>query len=212
MCVLIFAVYLHLSVCSLSSGHGDHLFLPTDWSCRIRTSRSELPLLNTLSVILKPWNFDLFICFNLPRSILIILIQKHSSVCACLLQGSTWWRGSSKMELLSAWLWLLFGTEMLTSSKVQYLMNSFLVICHPLEPGAITHSNTALASLYYLCAITTCTRLCAFYRPCDVIVEVCHPQITREFGLLFLSQSHFMVRLFFFFDRRRFYFEVIFYY
>ncbi|KAM8824700.1 aspartate dehydrogenase domain-containing protein isoform 1-T1 [Synchiropus picturatus] len=30
-------------------------------------------------------------------------------------------------------------------------------------------------------------------RRCDVIVEVCHPQIVREFGLLFLSQSHFMV-------------------
>ncbi|KAM6904836.1 aspartate dehydrogenase domain-containing protein [Xenentodon cancila] len=30
-------------------------------------------------------------------------------------------------------------------------------------------------------------------RRCDVIVEVCHPQIVREFGLQFLSQSHFMV-------------------
>lgn len=31
-----------------------------------------------------------------------------------------------------------------------------------------------------------------------MIVEVCHPQIVKEFGLLFLSQSHFMVRFFFF--------------
>uniref|UniRef100_A0A4W6BR44 Aspartate dehydrogenase domain-containing protein n=1 Tax=Lates calcarifer TaxID=8187 RepID=A0A4W6BR44_LATCA len=30
-------------------------------------------------------------------------------------------------------------------------------------------------------------------RRCDVIVEVCHPQIVKEFGLRFLSQSHFMV-------------------
>ncbi|KAG7243684.1 hypothetical protein INR49_011241, partial [Caranx melampygus] len=30
-------------------------------------------------------------------------------------------------------------------------------------------------------------------RQCDVIVEVCHPQIVKEFGLRFLSQSHFMV-------------------
>ncbi|KAM9780137.1 aspartate dehydrogenase domain-containing protein [Neosynchiropus ocellatus] len=30
-------------------------------------------------------------------------------------------------------------------------------------------------------------------RRCDVVVEVCHPQIVREFGLLFLSQSHLMV-------------------
>ncbi|KAM8723992.1 aspartate dehydrogenase domain-containing protein isoform 1-T1 [Acanthopagrus schlegelii] len=30
-------------------------------------------------------------------------------------------------------------------------------------------------------------------RPCDVIIEVCHPQIVREFGVHFLSQSHFMV-------------------
>lgn len=37
-----------------------------------------------------------------------------------------------------------------------------------------------------------------FYRPCDVIIEVCHPQIVREFGVHFLSQSHFMVRLYFF--------------
>lgn len=158
VCVDFFAVYLHLSVCSLSSGHGDHLFLPANWSCRIRTSRSEPPLLNTLSVILKSWNVDLFISFNLPRSILSILILKHPSVCACLLQDSTWWRGSSKMDLLSAWPWLLFGTEMLTGWRVQYQMSSFLVICHPLQPGAITHGNTALASLYYLCAITTCTR------------------------------------------------------
>lgn len=33
-----------------------------------------------------------------------------------------------------------------------------------------------------------------FYRRCDVIVEVCHPQIVKEFGHHFLSQSHFMVR------------------
>lgn len=30
-------------------------------------------------------------------------------------------------------------------------------------------------------------------RRCDVIIEVCHPQIVKEFGLQFLSQSHFMV-------------------
>ncbi|KAK2833628.1 hypothetical protein Q5P01_017517 [Channa striata] len=30
-------------------------------------------------------------------------------------------------------------------------------------------------------------------RQCDVIVEVCHPQVVKEFGLHFLSQSHFMV-------------------
>ncbi|XP_029364917.1 aspartate dehydrogenase domain-containing protein [Echeneis naucrates] len=30
-------------------------------------------------------------------------------------------------------------------------------------------------------------------RRCDVIVEVCHPQIVKEFGIHFLSQSHFMV-------------------
>ncbi|KAL6102730.1 aspdh [Pungitius sinensis] len=30
-------------------------------------------------------------------------------------------------------------------------------------------------------------------RRCDVIVEVCHPHIVKEFGFLFLSQSHFMV-------------------
>ncbi|KAM4531580.1 aspartate dehydrogenase domain-containing protein [Odontesthes bonariensis] len=30
-------------------------------------------------------------------------------------------------------------------------------------------------------------------RRCDVIVEVCHPQIVKKFGHLFLSQSHFMV-------------------
>ncbi|XP_071389474.1 LOW QUALITY PROTEIN: aspartate dehydrogenase domain-containing protein [Centroberyx affinis] len=30
-------------------------------------------------------------------------------------------------------------------------------------------------------------------RRCDVIVEVCHPQIVKDFGLRFLSQSHFMV-------------------
>lgn len=35
-----------------------------------------------------------------------------------------------------------------------------------------------------------------FYRRCDVIVEVCHPQIVRDFGLKFLSEAHFMVRLF----------------
>lgn len=35
-----------------------------------------------------------------------------------------------------------------------------------------------------------------FYRWCDVIVEVCHPQIVREFGARFLSHCNFMVRLF----------------
>uniref|UniRef100_A0A8C6UJS3 Aspartate dehydrogenase domain-containing protein n=1 Tax=Neogobius melanostomus TaxID=47308 RepID=A0A8C6UJS3_9GOBI len=30
-------------------------------------------------------------------------------------------------------------------------------------------------------------------RQCDVIVEVCHPQIVKEFGVQFLSKSHFMV-------------------
>ncbi|KAM3863575.1 aspartate dehydrogenase domain-containing protein [Diretmus argenteus] len=30
-------------------------------------------------------------------------------------------------------------------------------------------------------------------RKCDVIIEVCHPQIVKDFGLHFLSQSHFMV-------------------
>lgn len=30
-------------------------------------------------------------------------------------------------------------------------------------------------------------------RCCDVIVEVCHPQIVKDFGVSFLSQSHFMV-------------------
>ncbi|XP_047427263.1 putative L-aspartate dehydrogenase [Mugil cephalus] len=30
-------------------------------------------------------------------------------------------------------------------------------------------------------------------RRCDVVVEVCHPQIVRDFGLRFLSQAHFMV-------------------
>ncbi|XP_047214624.1 putative L-aspartate dehydrogenase isoform X1 [Girardinichthys multiradiatus] len=30
-------------------------------------------------------------------------------------------------------------------------------------------------------------------RRCDVIIEVCHPQIVRDFGLEFLSKSHFMV-------------------
>ncbi|XP_041825641.1 putative L-aspartate dehydrogenase [Melanotaenia boesemani] len=34
---------------------------------------------------------------------------------------------------------------------------------------------------------------CFADRRCDVIVEVCHPQIVRDFGLHFLSQSHFMV-------------------
>lgn len=33
------------------------------------------------------------------------------------------------------------------------------------------------------------------YRQCDVIVEVCHPRIVKEFGVRFLSQSHFMVSL-----------------
>ncbi|KAF3700344.1 putative L-aspartate dehydrogenase [Channa argus] len=38
------------------------------------------------------------------------------------------------------------------------------------------------------------TDLSAFAeRQCDVIVEVCHPQIVKEFGPHFLSQSHFMV-------------------
>ncbi|KAM9392054.1 aspartate dehydrogenase domain-containing protein [Pholidichthys leucotaenia] len=30
-------------------------------------------------------------------------------------------------------------------------------------------------------------------RQCDVIIEVCHPHIVKEFGLRFLSHSHFMV-------------------
>ncbi|KAF6734558.1 putative L-aspartate dehydrogenase [Oryzias melastigma] len=30
-------------------------------------------------------------------------------------------------------------------------------------------------------------------RKCDVIVEVCHPQIVKEYGCSFLSHSHFMV-------------------
>uniref|UniRef100_A0A3Q1GFU3 Aspartate dehydrogenase domain-containing protein n=1 Tax=Acanthochromis polyacanthus TaxID=80966 RepID=A0A3Q1GFU3_9TELE len=30
-------------------------------------------------------------------------------------------------------------------------------------------------------------------RRCDVIIEVCHPQIVKDFGLRFLSQSHFLV-------------------
>ncbi|XP_077411978.1 aspartate dehydrogenase domain-containing protein [Vanacampus margaritifer] len=30
-------------------------------------------------------------------------------------------------------------------------------------------------------------------RPCDVIVEVCHPQVVKEFGVHFLSHSNFMV-------------------
>lgn len=33
-----------------------------------------------------------------------------------------------------------------------------------------------------------------FDRRCDLIVEVCHPQIVKEFGPLFLSHAHFMVR------------------
>ncbi|XP_061555919.1 aspartate dehydrogenase domain-containing protein [Phycodurus eques] len=30
-------------------------------------------------------------------------------------------------------------------------------------------------------------------RQCDVIVEVCHPRVVKEFGVHFLSRSHFMV-------------------
>ncbi|XP_077474305.1 aspartate dehydrogenase domain-containing protein isoform X2 [Stigmatopora argus] len=30
-------------------------------------------------------------------------------------------------------------------------------------------------------------------RQCDIIVEVCHPQVVQEFGVHFLSHSHFMV-------------------
>lgn len=35
-------------------------------------------------------------------------------------------------------------------------------------------------------------------RQCDVIVEVCHPNIVKEFGTQFLSRAHVMVRNWFF--------------
>lgn len=35
-------------------------------------------------------------------------------------------------------------------------------------------------------------------RQCDVVVEVCHPHIVKEFGTHFLSQAHFMVGWFYF--------------
>lgn len=43
---------------------------------------------------------------------------------------------------------------------------------------------------------TMLQKIIVFYRRCNVIVEVCHPQIVREFGVHFLSQSHFMVRIY----------------
>lgn len=35
-------------------------------------------------------------------------------------------------------------------------------------------------------------------RQCDVIVEVCHPNIVKEFGTQFLSRAHVMVRNWFY--------------
>ncbi len=35
--------------------------------------------------------------------------------------------------------------------------------------------------------------MCVCFRDTDVIVEVCHPMIVKEFGLRFLSHAHFLV-------------------
>ena len=52
-----------------------------------------------------------------------------------------------------------------------------------------THTCTHIWSV-----LQTCMHVRVFYRRCDLIAEVCHPQIVREFGPLFLSHAHFMVR------------------
>lgn len=79
-------------------------------------------------------------------------------------------------------------------------MNSYSVTYRPLQTGANTHISNISPyakqniSMRLMFQISMNNDNSVVYRRCDVIVEVCHPQIVKEFGLHFLSQSHFLVR------------------
>lgn len=78
--VLFCVVKMQVNVCLLSSGHGNQLFLPKNWRCRIRTFRSELPLPNSAHTfwhLSSSWIFYPFICCNLVISRWIVC------VCVC---------------------------------------------------------------------------------------------------------------------------------
>lgn len=45
--------------------------------------------------------------------------------------------------------------------------------------------------------VIMCFMYLVCFRVTDVIVEVCHPQIVKEFGVRFLSHAHFLVTLLF---------------
>lgn len=74
-------------------------------------------------------------------------------------------------------------------------LSSFASRCSKHTPEKNKPTRTTQHHMFYVLPIHAYDSV--FYRPCDVIVEVCHPQIVKEFGILFLSQSHFMVRLHF---------------
>lgn len=67
------------------------------------------------------------------------------------------------------------------------------------------HCNFVCMHVYvaYLSYVKTelCNYKCFMYLVCfrvtDVIVEVCHPRIVKEFGVRFLSHAHFLVTLLF---------------
>ncbi|CAF87375.1 unnamed protein product, partial [Tetraodon nigroviridis] len=54
------------------------------------------------------------------------------------------------------------------------------------------HTHTHTHTQAHVFSVTNMRSV--FCRRCDLIVEVCHPQIVKEFGSLFLSHAHFMVR------------------
>lgn len=72
-------------------------------------------------------------------------------------------------------------------------LSSFASRCSKHTPEKNKPTRTTKHHIFYVLPILAYDSV--FYRPCDVIVEVCHPRIVKEFGILFLSQSHFMVRL-----------------
>lgn len=72
-------------------------------------------------------------------------------------------------------------------------LSSFASRCSKHTPEKNKPTCTTQHHIFYVLPIHAYDSV--FYRACDVIVEVCHPQIVKEFGILFLSQSHFMVRI-----------------
>lgn len=183
MCVVWSLSSLH-SAPSISWGHGDHLSLPEDWSCRIRTFRCE----DLSCVALQALSLT---CCHVMTNVLT-----WKCVCACVCvravpRGEDPQRGRGFGPNIGFCLEQRPNQAQRSSSRWTHPAGS-IILCKQVHTHTYAHMHTHTFSVFQ-----TCIHVLVFDRRCDLILEVCHPQIVKEFGPLFLSHAHFMVIIFF---------------